>query len=143
MAVKKIPTLTPKGFVTSITDKTDTAMLNFYLSQYSQTNMYRGARRPLPYLVQQFGQDAKAFSDALDIELTTYLGRLFENAEVEVDYTEDGKSINLRLDVIIRDNGREYSLGHEIQTANSKVIDIIDINNTGSFIRNRPALLTS
>ncbi len=62
--VSKIPTLTPKGFVEAIQDKADAIMLNFYVSQYSQTNMFRGANKPLSYLVQQHGDNAVAIRDA-------------------------------------------------------------------------------
>lgn len=137
---KMIPTLTPKGFVSSIADKADTALLNFYLSQYSQTNIHRGVRRPLAYLVQQFGSDGKAITDALDLELTSYLNNLFDYAEVDVDWTEEGKGIKLQLNVMIRDGDNEHSLGHVISTDNSKIIDIIDVNNTGSVLRRNPAI---
>lgn len=138
---KKIPTLTPKGFVDAIADKGDAAMVNFYVSQYSQSNLYRGSNRPLAYLVQQYGSNSIAMAEALEIELTSYLNRLFDFASIEAEGTEDGDRINLRIDVIIRDDGKEYSLGHEIMTANSKIIDVIDINNTGSLLRANPAIL--
>lgn len=138
-----IPTLTPKGFVSAIADKADAAILNFYVSLYSQTNMYRGSNKPLAYLVQQHGESAIGMEAALTTELTTYLSRLFDSAIVEVKSTVVANGINLRLDVMVRDNGADYSFGHQLLTTNSKIIDIVDVINTGSLIRRNPVLFTS
>lgn len=139
--VSKIPTLTPKGFVEAIQDKADAVMLNFYVSQYSQTNLFRGANKPLAYLVQQSGDNAVAIRDALEMELRKYLERVFESVPVlEVSSTEEGNGINLRLDVMVRDGGKEYSFGHEIMTSNSKIVDIIDLNNSGSLLSQNPSI---
>lgn len=141
--VVKIPTLTPKGFVDAIADKVDAALLNFYVSEYSQTNMFRGSNKPLAYLVQQHGESLLGMEQALTAELNVYLNRLFENATVETTGTEEANSIKLRLDVIVRDSGKEYSIGHQILTTNSKIVDIIDLVNTGSLIRKSPAIFNS
>jgi hypothetical protein len=138
-----IPTLTPKGFVSAVADKADAAMLNFYVSLYSQTNMYRGSNKPLAYLLQQHGDSQIGMEQALTTELNTYLSRLFELAVVEVSGSSSANSINLQLDIMVRDNGSQYSLGHQLLTTNSKIIDIIDIVNTGSLIRKNPVLFNS
>jgi hypothetical protein len=138
-----IPTLSPKGFVSTIADKVDAAMLNFYVSLYSQSNIYRGSNKPLAFLVQQHGESMLGMEEALTTELSTYLSRLFEYAVVNTVGSEEGNSINLRLDIMVRDNGKEYSIGHEILTRNSKIVDIVDIINTGSLIRKSPALFTN
>jgi hypothetical protein len=135
-----IPTLTPKGFVTAVADKADAAILNFYVSLYSQTNMYRGANKPLAYLVQQHGESALGMEQALTSELTTYLSRLFDSVSVDVKATTVANGINLRLDVMVRDDGQTYSFGHQLLTTNSKIIDIVDVVNTGSLIRKNPVL---
>jgi hypothetical protein len=139
----KIPTLSPKGFVEAVSDKADHAMLNFYVSQYSQTNLFRDSNKPLAYIVQQNGTSAIAMRDALVLELTTYLNRIFDFATVDVSSDEEGSSIKLRLDVIIRDSSKEYSFGHEIMTSNSKIVDIVDISNSGSLIRMNPSIFNS
>jgi len=142
--VKKIATLDPAGWVMAVSDKVDRAMSYFYLSQHSQTALYEDVE-PLAYLVQQHGHSASAMRSNLESGVQRLLERQFEEAVVTVtldDTTEESDRINLQLYAMVRDEATEYSLGHLIITANSKVKDIIDINNTGSIVSRNANLFT-
>ena len=139
--VTLVPTLSPKGWLKSISDKCDQCIQYFYLSQYSQTKLYRGSVKPLAWLVQQFGNNAKDIRVELERALQDYFSRYFEHAEVAVTapVTEDD-GINLRVTIMVRDDGIDYDLCHVITVANAKVLSIFDVINQGYIQGNHPSL---
>lgn len=133
---KCIPTLSAKGFVTTIVDKAERAIAYFCVSQYSQTNLYRGNVVTLPWLVQRYGSDALEMRNQLQSALNNYLNRLFDEAQVEVVVDDDSEAISLDTKIIVIDEGTRYDLGYIIRTTNNKVLDIFDINNQGYIGKN-------
>lgn len=133
---KCIPTLSAKGFVTTIVDKAERAIAYFCVSQYSQTNLYRGNVITLPWLVQRYGSDALEMRNQLQSALNNYLNRLFDEAQVEVVVDDDSEAISLDTKIIVIDEGTRYDLGYIIRTTNNKVLDIFDINNQGYIGKN-------
>jgi len=127
----KIPTLTAKGFVESIEDKIERAMLYFCTSEYSQSDMYRGNVASLPWLVYRYGNNANDIRQEVEGTLSGYLHRVFDEAIVTCVTEEKHDRINLQINAIVRDNGETRNVGYVIGTTNNKVIDVFDINNDG------------
>lgn len=133
---KVIPTLSAKGFVSTVVDKAERAIAYFCVSQYSQTNLYRGNVVTLPWLVQKYGSDALEIRSQLQSALNNYLNRLFDEAQVEVVAEDDSETISLDTKIVVIDQGVRYDLGYIIRTTNNKVLDIFDINNQGYVGKN-------
>lgn len=133
---KCIPTLSAKGFVTSIVDKAERAMAYFCISQYSQSNLYRGNVVTLAWLVQRYGSDPMEMRSQLQSSLNNYLNRLFDEAQVEVVVDDETETISLDVKIFVVDEGLKYDLGYVIRTTNNKVLDIFDINNQGYIGKN-------
>ena len=51
MAKKVLPTLTVDGFVNSVPQTCDYLLAYFFLSQYSQSNLYYGKVSSLAYII--------------------------------------------------------------------------------------------
>lgn len=134
--VKKVPTLSPLGFVTAIADKVNAITSYFFVSQYSQTTLYRGNVLPLAYLVQQFGHDQVQIQQKVETTLQLLFSRYFDDATVAVKTDLEEDRIKLTLTAIVRDDATEYSVGYVIRTSNAKVLDIFDLNNDGYILPN-------
>lgn len=131
----KIPTLSSSGWVSEVSEKADKAISYFFVSDHSQTALYPGNVSSLAYIVQQYGNDALALLSEMQRRVQTYMGRQFDEANVSVTLaavTEpDNGQINLKLLISVKENGKEYSIGRLIKTLNSKVQEIINLNNNG------------
>lgn len=132
---KKIPTLSSSGWVSEVSEKADKAISYFFVSDHSQTALYPGNISSLAYIVQQYGNDALALLSEMQRRVQTYMSHQFDEANVSVTLaavTEpDNGQINLKLLISVKENGKEYSIGRLIKTLNSKVQEIINLNNNG------------
>lgn len=128
---KVMPRLTIVGFATTLPERASAAMMDFYEAKYSQTNTFRGKIKPLAWLVHRYGDKPNEASKRIGDELRTYLRGIFDDATVEVSHEEKDSRLNLTANIIIRDNGVDYSLGHVIRISQSKIINIIDMVNDG------------
>ena len=132
---KKIPTLSSSGWVSEVSEKADKAISYFFVSDHSQTALYPGNVSSLAYIVQQYGNDALALLSEMQRRVQTYMSHQFDEANVSVTLaavTEpDNGQINLKLLISVQENGKEYSIGRLIKALNSKVQEIINLNNNG------------
>jgi hypothetical protein len=130
----KVPTLSTSGFVGDIAEKCDRLMSYYFVSDASQSNLFRGKITSLPFQVQQNGHDEALLRDAIQRELDRYLTPHFDGTEIDVatdiPNTDDPNRINVTLRVIVTEDGKQYSLGRLISVINSKINKIVDINNT-------------
>lgn len=134
---KKVPTLSPQGFVENLADKVNQTLLYFFLSDYSQTETMRGNLMPLPKLVQLYGNVPNDITSQLEETLQGYFTRNFDGATVAVTNTITDDRINLQLSAMVQDDGVTVSVGYIITVSNSSILDIFDINNNGYITRDR------
>ncbi len=134
LMAKVIPVLDEKGFVTDLKIKADQALSNFYLSQRSQSDSFRGNIVSLSDLLRRFGNDPKQLRDRTQELLSNYFARQFDAADVQVLTQVTGPSIDLQIDAILRDGDQEITLSHAVNATNSIIKSIIDLQNTGKEI---------
>lgn len=131
---KRIPTLSTAGWIESVAEKADKALSYFFVSEYSQSLFHRGNITSLPHLIQQFGDDPLTLKGEMESRLSDYLRRIFDEvqcvAEVRSDDNNPSRTVVI-LYVVIREDGKEYSLGKEVRTLNSTIESIMDLNNEG------------
>lgn len=137
--VTKVPSLSAAGWLTNINEKADALMSYYFGSEHSQTHLYRDRVTSLPYHIQHYGNNPLKLKGKVERDLTDYFLRYFEAADVTVTVDEpaegDPERINLKIDATVMDDGKRYNLGKLIETHNSKIKNIFDINNTGSTQR--------
>lgn len=129
-----IPTLSSVGWEKNLAKKADRLMAYFFISQYSQSYLYRGKIMSLPYIVQQYGKSPSQLQTALNDNLTAYLERYFELSSVDVSYDTSAKKdrygYEVKVDVVVIDDlGVKYSLGKLIEISNGLSFKIMEINN--------------
>lgn len=131
--VGKVPSLSVSGWIDEIGERADKLMAYYLTSDYSQSELYAGNVVSLQYHIEQHGSDEGALRTQVESDLRRYLERYFESADITVTTDRpiegDENRIHLRLECFVVSGGQRYSLGKLITAVNSKVIDIIDINN--------------
>lgn len=129
----KVPSLSGKDWVESLPEKADLLMSYYFVSEASQTQLYVGTIVSLPAQVQLFGHDEQELRFNIQKDLTTLLSPYFDNVEASVrtdlPNAADPNRINITVDVIVTEGGQRYSLSRLISTVNSKITEIVDINN--------------
>lgn len=132
MAVQ-VPTLSASGWAGNISEKLDKLISYFFLSDFSQSHLYRGHIASLPYILKQCADNRSLLRSETSRVLLGFLKPYFDQVQVDVQVLAIDESkpdnINLRVDVTVTQDAVIYSVGREIQTINSKVVAIFEANN--------------
>lgn len=126
-----IPVLGSAGFATDLTIKADEALTNFYVSQKSQSDIYRGSIVSLGDIISRFGSDAMGLENEVRDILEDYFERQFEEVTLDVNTVTKGNSIDLQISAILRDGTKTIDIQHVVTSADSKIRSIIDLQNDG------------
>lgn len=123
------------GWIDDIAEKTDTLFGYCYQAQKSQPNSYSDeAVCSLAWIFQQWGHDEVSLCMQLQNRLEQYFKPYYDTVQVSAAVRNseqqelEGKT-NISLRVMVTENGKEYSLGSLIETADNKVLNLILMNN--------------
>lgn len=135
-----VPTLSSRGWVRAPAEKADYLLAYFFESDHFQTYLYGNTVVSLPYLVEQHGHDPLTFCNQLQQVMQDFLGRHFDSVQVEVTSDDNAaynanpnpaSAVTVRIWASVVQDGKEYSVLKLIETANSKLVKVINLNNTG------------
>ena len=132
MTKKVLPTLTVDGFVHSVPQTCDYLLAYFFLSQYSQSNLYYGKISSLAYIIQENGHDEQTMLLRIQSTLTTLFNRYFDSVEVSANITraEDNEAqYEIVTELIVRRGDISYNVGRQVSLINSVVQNIAELNN--------------
>lgn len=129
-----LPSLSSSGWVSEISEKAARLMAYFSTSESSQSYYYLGNVSSLPEIIKQYGNDDVQLKSVLQTRLQSYLIRYFDNVEIEVTITEntttsEAYGLNIQVDCTVTQDNETHSLGRLINTVNSSIMKIIEINN--------------
>ena len=132
-AINYLPTLSEDAWVTDSTAQVDYLFSHFFLSDYSQTQLYVGKVSSLPWIIQEGQGNMQRTTELLQQTLMKYFSRYFTRVTIEVtDSTPEsaGSKAEITIYVNVTDReGKEIVLGKLIHLLNSKVSEIISISN--------------
>ncbi|QTH80350.1 hypothetical protein PA10_00150 [Pseudomonas phage pPa_SNUABM_DT01] len=126
-----VPVLGSAGFATDLTIKADEALSNFYLSQRSQSDLYRGSIASLGEIISAHGNNPPVLESETRKVLQGYFERQFEEVTLDVKSVVKGPSIDLQISVILRDGDKSIDIAHVVSSSDSKIRSIIDLQNEG------------
>tara|TARA_A200000159_G_scaffold164811_1_gene196461 strand:+ start:758 stop:1159 length:402 start_codon:yes stop_codon:yes gene_type:complete len=132
MTKKVLPTLTVDGFVHSVPQTCDYLLAYFFLSQYSQSNLYYGKISSLAYIIQENGHDEQTMLLRIQSTLTTLFNRYFDSVEVSANITRDEDNeaqYEIVTELIVRRGDISYNVGRQVSLINSVVQNIAELNN--------------
>ena len=134
--IKPVPSLGTQGWVTDDTNIMDLLLSHFFLSDYNQTQLYPGNVISLPEIIQKNSNQIDGIINELKNKLTNYLNRYYDDVEVNLEGDPDINTspdikFDLRISIVVKSNNGVDSYTNLIQTENSKLINIIKLNNFG------------
>ena len=132
MTKKVLPTLTVDGFVHSVPQTCDYLLAYFFLSQYSQSNLYYGKISSLAYIIQENGHDEQTMLLRIQSTLTTLFNRYFDSVEVSANITRDEDNeaqYEIVTELIVRRGDISYNVGRQVSLINSVVQNKAELNN--------------
>jgi hypothetical protein len=134
-SIKPYPSLSAKGYIYSIVEKTDRVIAVFFASDANQDYIHKGAIANLSILLQEAGNDILQFRERLRSTLERYLESQYDSVTVQVwDDTETNLSsrVNVSFSVQVTQAGERYDVAHLLTLIDGKFEKITKLNNTGS-----------
>ncbi len=129
-----VATLSGAGWVDSLPEKADRLMSYYFVSEASQSQLFNGTIVSLPAQVQAYGHDEQEIRYRVRDDLMRYLAPYFTDVSLDVrtdlPNANDPNRINITVDAIVTEGSQRYSLSRLITTVNSKIVEIVNINNT-------------
>lgn len=130
-----IPSMDSAGWIFDVPGKCDRAIAYYFTTEFSQSNMYFESLISLPQQVQAYGHNDAELVDNVQRELHLYLSAYFDTVEVNATTAKpnpaDPNRTNLTVDIVVTEGDVRYSVGHEIQVVDSKILKITQLNNFG------------
>lgn len=126
--IKKIPTLSTQGWVSTTEEAINKLFDWFVASEYSQTLLFSGKVISLPYLISQYANEPDNLCDAICRNLEELYRRTFDGCAVTARYDKNdevGSGFDITLSIIITQNGIEYNGGRALKVMNNRVISVI------------------
>lgn len=137
MSDKLVPTLSGRGWLRTPAEKADQILSWFYVSDYSQSELFRGNITSFPYLVQRYGSDKSLLVSHTTSTLEAYFRRYMPNTFVDVTATyldQEAQDGPYALNILLRgqnEDGTFWNYGDEIQVINSTFKRVMQGVNTG------------
>lgn len=132
MAVQ-VPSLSASGWVGNISEKLDKLIGYFFVSEFSQSHLYRGNIASFPYIIKQCAENQSLLLSETTKVLTNLLKSYFDRVQVDVTVTNEDVNkpgeLSLIVDAKVVQDGVTYSVGKELQIINAKVVAIFKANN--------------
>lgn len=120
-----VPTISSDGILTGIAQRADRLFAYYRVTQYSQSYIYYGQLFSFPYRIQQYKGNTLTLREEIKSDLEVLFGRHFEITQVDVDIQmqddQEGGLFNIKIGIIVGENGIKYSLGNLIKIKDGKV----------------------
>lgn len=129
---KVIPVLGPAGFTSDLTIKADEALSNFYITQRTQSDMYRHSISSLGSIIVETGMDEMLLENKVRSTLESYLGKQFDQVDLTVSTSVNPSGgIDLQISAILRDGEKTIDIHHVVTAKDSRIRSIINLQNEG------------
>ena len=128
--MNKILTLDSSGYVSDPPLIVDRVMKNFFVANYSQTNLHWGQIYSLPHLIAKFAEDMFGLSDAISSSLESMLGGYFSSVSVDVtidDIVENDPQQNIKIVATVYMDGAAFDVGKLLTLVKNRISKIENI----------------
>ena len=110
------------GYIYDPGKKLDRLMSDFYEAEWSQSYLFQGAITSFPYILQMYQDDTTKVANKTRDSLVTYLGKYFDNVEIEsgVMETNSSTSYNLRIYVAVTQGLEVVKLSTQLKVSGTQ-----------------------
>jgi hypothetical protein len=126
-----VTTMDSAGWLTNPAQKADRLMAYFLVNNHSQSNLFLGQVRSLPYIIQSNPNDMPSVQTQVSNALNTVFGAAFDQVQVSVAMTGGAKSLggsasiyDISIQVDCTQDGVTQSLGRLINIVDSKIAKV-------------------
>ena len=132
-----LPMFASTGWTTSLNEKADGILSQFFEADAFQSELYAGNVSSLQYLVQQYNNDPVQMVTNTRLTLEKYLLRYYpEGVIVNVTSTATdpnwvGSEYEVKITALVTENGVQQSFGYLVSAENSIISNIARINDSG------------
>lgn len=133
-----LPTFSPAGWVKNPTEQVDYMLSYFFLTQRSQTHFHSNVVTSYQYLIAS-AMSMGELKTSLEMRLGDLMKSQFTNVQIEVSITgafndKDNSALVIMISCNFEaDDGKRYSLSHEIEANGTNVKRINRYNETGQL----------
>jgi len=120
MAETTIPTLSRVGFNNSPSAILSKQFEYFLISEYSQSNLYRGKIASLKWILANNDKPVDVKTN-LSKYITTMYENYFDNVNVIIDLTDSDTSTLYNINVVVTIDDKEYSLLTELNISGNTI----------------------
>jgi hypothetical protein len=131
------PVLGPSGWTTALREKADYLLSWAFTTDNLQSNLYADALTSIPAVVQEYAHDIPRLTIEMRSMFESYFGRYYDSCLVNVSSdanstTNPGTKVTLRVGIEVIEQGVTYQLARLVNIADSKITNIINLNNNGN-----------
>lgn len=126
----KILTLDSSGYVSDPPLIVDRIMRNFFVANYTQTNVHYGQIKSLTHLISRHAENMFELSDAIKRALESMLGAHFESVIVDVEINEiDNANVlqNIKITASVYSGDIAFDVGKLLSLVRNKISNIEDL----------------
>ena len=125
-----VPSLSASGWVTEVGEKADKLFAYFFLSEYLQSNSYKGSVASLPHLIKKYGHDELQLVSMIRETLSRLFEAYFDKVEVDVHVKPENEStFGIVVSSMVEQDGVPYNIAKEVAIQDSVIVDIMNANN--------------
>lgn len=133
MASRPIPTLSTNGWITETSAKLDYELGCLACTDALQSNTFFDVNS-FPSIIQEHRGNVAATSDAIRDAVTSKLGRVFDEINVNASYqlvdpSESKTLAKITLSINFKENGKVYAASRILTFYNGKFKEIMEANN--------------
>lgn len=128
--MSKILTLDTSGYVSDPPMITDIVMNNFFVANYTQTNVHWGQIHSLPWLISKHAEDMYGLSDAVERALEIMLSGYFDTVNVSCEImpiTEERPLQNIKVTATVFKDGAAMDVGKLLTLVKNRISKVENI----------------
>lgn len=121
----------------TLESKVASILLDYFTSNYDQSNMFMGKIRSFVYTAAQYNHNPMGCANAVQDDLTNLFGYYFEESQVIVnhkDTEEDNGKYDLYIDIEVKDTRERINQSRIIKIDGTRLARMLKYNNEGPLI---------
>lgn len=134
---KTIPYPNLDTWTFTLESKVASILLDYFTSNYDQSNMFMGKIRSFVYTAAQHNHNPMGCANAVQDDLINLFGYYFEESQVTVnhkDTEEDNGKYDLYIDIEVKDTRERINQSRIIKIDGTRLARMLKYNNEGVLI---------
>lgn len=122
------------GFLSNPKEALDLLVTHFFLTNASQTSVYRGSIETAQSILQKYANDVPQAASEMTEAMNRLLRKYFDDASIVIEHrlydpTTSNSVVQFTISGVITDNNINYQLNKLVETRNGTFQKFVEINN--------------